>query len=171
MPTLWSCPRCRQTVTVGGPTMFPENCPRCRYPDDAPPGLKITDDDLEADVGEEQRRLAQAQAQAAEQPPAPLTEPDTSAVVRDALQLRVDRGWLAVCVREAIDTMVHREEHTELEYLLEPEFVHELTQLIAGTYEGDRWTLVCGCLAGTHGEQLEDIFAAHPERRSRSKTY
>ena len=74
----------------------------------------------------------------------------------------LDRGWLMVCIGEALDTMRRQDGIEDIEDLMEDDNVQQLAHLASTMYEGDRWSLLCGCKAGAHGPTIAAIQEARP---------
>lgn len=158
----WTCPNCGHQQQHSAPVV-PDNCPRCNYPDH-----NEEQNDLEGEVGPE-AALLQAD------PDSPNLTPEQAeqtGVRRGQTysvgpaQMPNDPGWLGEVLREVVAPYVRG--------VLAPqgEEVMDLASLdwagvsegVIERYNGDRPTLLCGCVAGTHGRTFADIEQAHPER-------
>jgi hypothetical protein len=160
MPATWTCARCGTSVPVAVPTQVPANCPSCNYPDPPPEGYVGRQDDLEADISEDQRRIAEA---AAPDVPTPFPAHTPFSIESKAEAASIHAGWLAVVIRQALQGWaITRPRAGDHEELVDYE---GFAEDVANRYGQERWRMLCGCLAGEHPSTMEALQAAHPERR------
>lgn len=177
----WTCPRCGHQAVTLGVARIPDNCSACNHPD--PPespeqvarlaarAAEITRQSQldEGDLGPEGLAVREAERQHAveEGGPAPALaeaeqqlggELDESGPGPTVVAL-LDVGWARVCIGEALAEVGISADGP-------PEALADaLADSFARLYAGERWTMFCGCPAGTHPDTFAAMEAAHPERK------
>ena len=187
----WTCPRCGWKHPPALSPLYSPACAVCNYPDPPPPGYRgVIDPDEQATeiarmaaAANPEDAEAQAALDAERRDEGAVYDREGNLVVPDPQSLaaageaavpvvqtapaaphapaKIDRGWLAVCIEKELNahgSAIINAEGTPVEDYL------GFTESVIEWYEGERWTLLCGCLAGVHGDSIPAMAAAHPDR-------
>lgn len=180
----WTCPRCGWKHPPALTPLYSPSCPQCLYPEPPPKGfVGVADPDEQAteiarmaaamNPEDTAAREALAREQADEaatydkdgnlipaapkaQRPMPEAQSEPSAPAAPA---RLEAGWLAVCMAEAL-----RQSPESAEGVTLPPDTLGYAEAVVALYEGERWRMLCGCLAGVHDDTFDAMADAHPER-------